>query len=206
MRKKDKREQRNKTFLVFVLVIFLVSSLGSVVVYYGGNSDTSNKFTMEFNNKKYTFEPKADSTGNLFYEVTTEDNIVFQSYLQPQAIFLEMDDLTKETIRDSNYFYITFDPEKENLDYIDFIRFDVRNNIPDTKFFADAITKESSVYNLPVITCENATFSTPVIVLNVENTTDIKMNNNCINIDFSQTSVLPVRDMLVYLMQGVDIG
>ena len=206
MRKKDKREQRNKTFLVFVLVIFLVSSLGSVVVYYGGNSDTGNKFTMEFNDKKYTFEPMADSTGNLFYEVTTEEDIVFQTYLQPQSIYLEMDDQTKNTIKDSNYFYITFDPEKTNLDYIDFIRFDLRNNMPPTKFFADAVIKQSSVYNLPVITCENGTSQSPVIVLNVENTTDIKMNNNCINIDFSQTSVLPIRDMLVYLMQGVDIG
>jgi len=65
--------------------------------------------------------------------------------------------------------------------------------------------KESETYNLPIITCENSTLEMPVVILKQGNSTNITSNNNCINLEFEQYQLLQIRDILVYLMYGIEI-
>ena len=89
---------------------------------------------------------------------------------------------------------------------MDYLRFDLRNNIPQTRYFQDAVLTQSEIYNLPIITCENASLQTPVIILRQGNLTNITTFNNCINLEFAQYQLLHVRDLLVYLMNGIEVN
>lgn len=200
---KVKKEKRNKAFIVFTLVIFLVSSIGSVVIYYG-NDDDQGTFTLDLESGKYKFKQSADSQGNPFYTVTSK-NIEFTSFYLPQQINLKLDKDLESVLKSSPYFYLSINPESENMQVMDYLRLDIRQNMPESKFFLEGISQESALYTLPVIDCTNAT-SVPVIILKNTNTTNISSSGNCLNVEFQIQNTMQVRDMIVYTMQGIPIG
>ena len=204
MRKKDKKERTTKIFLGFVLIIFLISSLGSVVVFYGDNSETDT-IKLSYSGKEYEFKRSSDEAGNLFYTVKTKES-EFTTYFLPSQLSLNINNQTQNLLINSNYFYLSFDPEQEDLSFIDYMRYDLRNNIPVNKFFIDAVVKDNEIYNFPVITCENATFNSPVVHLKNTNSTNVSYAENCLTIEFTSNNFLQVRDTLVYLSNNINIG
>lgn len=204
MNKREKKEKRNRIIIGVVMSVLMLSSLLGFLGNNNSDTDT-NKFTLELSNEKYQFIRKQDSVGNLYYEVSS-DNVNFNVFYIPDQITLEINQTIIDQIKNTYFFYMTFDPDEEDLTYVDYLRFDLRNNIPQTKYIQDAILKESDVYNLPIITCVNATLQTPVIVLKQSNSTNINSKDNCINLEFEQYQLLQIRDLLVYLMHGIDVG
>ncbi|MFH2019958.1 MAG: hypothetical protein ABIJ34_00960 [archaeon] len=203
MAKKKKNDSNSKFFLVVVLVIFLVSSIASVVLYR--NNDEDNSFTYDTPGGKMKFTRMADSKGNYYFEISSKDR-KFLGYFLPDTIGINIDNQTKNLIRSSPYFYLTFDPDSSELSFIDYLRFDLRKNIPSEKFFIDSITNSSLTYNLPIIDCRNATRTVPVINLKSTNsTTSITSDNGCVNIEFSKLSALRIRDTLVYLVNNIEV-
>ncbi len=203
MKKSKKREKRNKAFLVFVLIIFLVSSIGGVVVYY--NTDDTNTIRMRVGDQSYRLKFTTDTVGNGYYEVSSKDH-EFTAFFPPQAISLDIDDSIENSLISSPYYYLSIDPESENLDMIDYIRLDLRQNMPENKFFLDSVTEQTPLYSLPVADCRNAT-SVPVVILKTTNTTtNITSAGNCLEIDFALHHATQVRDSLVYLSYGIRPG
>lgn len=200
---KEKKEKRKKAFIVFTLVIFLVSSIGSVVIYYGNNDD-DNSFTLDLGTEKFKFKVQADSQGNPYYSVSSK-NTEFTSFYQPQQIFLDLPKDLESVLMSSPYFYLSVNPESENMYLMDYLRLDLRQNMPESKFFLEGVTQETELYNLPVIDCNNAT-SVPVIILTNTNHTNLTSTGNCLEIDFQTQHAMQARDLIVYTMQGIPVG
>ncbi len=200
---KLKKEKKKKAFIVFTLVIFLVSSIGSVVVYYGNNDD-QNSFTQEYNGIKYRFKLTIDGQGNPYYTVSSKES-EFIAFYTPQQIFIDANPDVLNVLGSSPYFYLSIDPESENLNLLDYLRLDIRQNLPQSKFFLEGVSQETDLYNLPVINCNNAT-SAPVIILKNTNTTNITSDGNCLNAEFQTQHAMQTRDLIVYTMQGIPIG
>ena len=206
MSKREKIEKRNKIIIGVVLSLFMLSSLLGFLGNNGNSDNNTNKFTLELSNGKYQFVRKQDSIGNLYYEVSSDNTMFNVFYVPEQLNTIEIDKNVITQIKNSYFFYLTFNPDESDLTYVDYLRFDLRNNLPQTRYFQDSITKPSETYNLPIITCENATLQTPVILMKQSNSTNITMTNNCINLEFAQYQLLQIRDMLVYLMHGIEIN
>lgn len=203
MVRKSKKEQRNKIIIGGILIIFLVSSIGSFLLYYNKGTANADRFTLQLSNGNYEFARKFDSTGNLYYDVNSGDFAVF--YLPSDLAMLNIDENAAALIQNSPYFYFTFDPNQSDLSYMDYLRFDIRNNIPSSRYVQDAITQPSPIYDLPIITCNNATPDLPVIMARNSTYTNITVSGNCINVDFVPYDILRVRDLLIYLLHGVTL-
>jgi hypothetical protein len=201
-KKKDNKEKRNKVFLSIILVIFLVSSLGSVFLYSGNNQ--SNSFSLTINDKKYKFNQLVDSTNTPYFEVKSNDE-TFTTYYHPERMFVNIPKDAQSLIINSPYFYFTFDPNNNEVSLADFLRYDMRNNMGTSKFFIDSITNVSTTYNLPLITCNNASVTSPVVVAKPSNSTNVNYNNYCLEIEFTPQSTLQIRDILVYLLHDIEI-
>ena len=81
---KRRKDDRNKKILIVVFMsIFMVSSIASIVMFYGNdNNSDSNKLTLTYNGKDYVFERKVDSLGYQSYDVSSGDRKFTVFYLQ----------------------------------------------------------------------------------------------------------------------------
>jgi len=203
MKKKKKIERRNRIIIGLMLIIFMVSSAGSVILFYGREPDI-NSFTVSVYEKEYKFTPRQDNYGNIYYDVVSQ-NDGFTAFYPPNELNIDIDEETEYLIRNFPFFYLSFDPDNIDTSYSEFIRFDVKKYMPSQKFFIDALTKESPQYDLPVITCRNASTQNPVIILKNANITKVYSADNCVNIEFANFDTLKIRDMILYLTRGIDI-
>lgn len=204
MRKKKDVEKRNKIIIGIFLTIFMVSSIGSVVVYYGNDTEETNTVTYTFSGVDYTFTLKQDTLGNTYYEVDSEADSFTAYYLPQQLSSLGLDEIALSKMKNSQYFYLTFDPYDENIQYIDWMRYDLSRNTVSNKFFLDGVLKETDNYILQKVTCGNASDQVPVIVLKESNNTNISISGNCITLEFPSYDTLKARDILVYSMRGIE--
>jgi hypothetical protein len=186
----------------------MVSSIGIVIVNYRNpaTQDNYNTETRTYGDEDYLFELKQDQANQGYYYQVSSKDTSFVTYLLPEQIDIEIDENTMQLLRNSYFFYLTFDPEQENLVFFDVLRFDLRNNIPSSRFIVDSIITESTAYDLPVISCGNATLETPVIYTRNANTTSIETKNNCVMIEFEDHQFGEVRDTLVYSFNNIELG
>jgi len=200
----DAKEKRNKIFIGVIVTIFMVSSIAGVVLYRSDGNDNQNTQTLTLGGKDYNFEQKLDEFKNPYYFVSDKSD-QFYVYYMPQQLSSIMDNATQDYLKNLNYFYMGFSPNDENIQFIDYLRFDLRKNLPQSVYFADAVTEQSDKYNLPVVTCANASVNSPVVLLKSSNVTEISAKGNCVSIKFVQYDSLRVRDLFVYLLRGIQL-
>jgi hypothetical protein len=203
-RRNDAKEKRNKVFIGIIVAIFMISSIAGVVLYRSDGNVNQNTQTLTLGGKDYNFEQKLDEFKNPYYFVS-DNTDQFNVYYMPQQLSSIMDNVTQDYLKNLNYFYIGFSPNDENIQFIDYLRFDLRKNLPQSVYFADAVTEKSEKYNLPVVSCANASVSSPVVLLKSSNVTEISAKGNCVSISFVQYDSLRIRDLFVYLLRGIPL-
>jgi hypothetical protein len=182
----------------------MVSSIAGVVLYRSEGNVSLDAQTLTLGGKDYNFEQKLDEFGNPFYQVSDKTDTFYVYYLPSQLSYI-IDNETQDYMRAMNFFYLSFYANDTNIQFLDYLRFDMRKNLPATVYFADAVREESDKYVLPVATCKNASFQTPVLLLESSNKTKISMKNGCILMGFAQYDALRVRDSFVYLFRGIPL-
>jgi hypothetical protein len=195
------KEKRTKIFIGVIIAIFMVSSIAGVVLYRSDNNTGQNTQTISVGGKDYSIEQKIDGYNNPYFLMTSKTDS-FSAYYLPGQLSYIMDNATQSYIKGMNYYYITFRPNDTGLQMIDYVRFDLRQNLQQSMYFADAVTERSDKYPLPVVNCMNATASSPVVLLESANRTNVSMKGNCITIDFAQYDALRIRDAFIYLSRG----
>ena len=63
---------------------------------------------------------------------------------------------------------------------------------------------QNNTFNLPIITCENATFAVPIIYFKQSNETKITIEDNCIIAEaINAVEILRIKDRLLYSILGI---
>lgn len=198
--REEKAERRNKIILgVFITVIMVGSTLG----FFVGSTDNSND-GIEYNAKngeKYNFM----LSQGLYY--TKINNKQLEFYNLPFTIEkLNISDEIFNSINNAGAIYITFNPDSENIQYIEQTRFDLANELEDfNKYVISGIINESKIYNAyPIITCENSTMYFPVInFIDSNKTSDAYKSDSCIIVEGDTLDFLRFRDYIIYKFYNV---
>jgi hypothetical protein len=205
-KKRDKKQKRIRLIAGFVVLIFLLSTFAAVVLYGpDDNGFDQERFTLTLSNGDYEFTRRIDNFGNPYYYVTSPRGAFTTYYVPGYVGSVQIEDEAAELLRGSPILYLTFNPEDESVSYFDFLRFELVRNSPGDRYIIEAVTEPSSTYAFPQITCLNATSETPVVFLNSGNTTNITVQDYCIDFTFAEYDIWRVRDLLVYSLWGVEI-
>jgi hypothetical protein len=186
-RKNDKRKQ---IILSIVLSAVMIFSVFGVMI----GSFTNN----EMSYKGHRFEIK----GNKYVTKINGNEMEFDYLPQiTESINLSNDTATK--IKSAYVLMITFDPSQEsNLPVMELVRFDLSQKLG--KIVLSGVMSNSEQYqNFSIITCENATQQSPVIVLNMSDNTSIIDAGNCIYLNARGSEFLRLRDRILYSYYGV---
>ncbi len=109
----------------------------------------------------------------------------------------------KSLLRGSQALVLTFDPEapQEQLGALSEVRLDLSSLLQ--KPAINAVTTNSSAYDLPVATCANATAEVPVVSFELSDETALVKDDSCLRMKGNGTAFYELRDALVYSYYGV---
>jgi len=203
--KQDKYEKRKKRMSIIMTIgiaFIMVASIFAIVI------DNQNQGVPDYNKHSFVstntgYKTKINGTYMDFYYYPTE----------LEQISLSSDIITR--LRNGRGIGFIFDPEDnavDNLQYVDTIRYELGLQIDKPLYFG--ITKNSSKYNLPVVTtysfpiidCINATEMFPLIQITTSlNTSFVESpeNPNCIIMNAKFKDLLAAKDRLVYTYYGI---
>ncbi len=172
--------------------------ISSVLGYIYGRDTNENSFEYKINNKTYYF----GKSYNKYYLDINNERVYF--YNLPGQIDINLSSDIINIIKNTQMFYITFNPEQEDLAYVDLARFDLSNEFfKNNIYIVNAVTESSTAYELPVIDCENATMFVPVIKFETAKKKNLTVDNNCIIFQGKNLDFVEFRDLLIYKLYGV---
>lgn len=186
---KQRKQRKSQIIMGGVLVFLMLFGMMGIFTYNNSSAD------YEYNGFEFTWD------GRMYYTEIEGKEMSFYT-LPPQLVDINVTPTFKNKIR-SRGMYITFNPNQEsnNLIFIDVVRNDLTKNIQ--SYVISTITEPSDTYDLPIITCENATSTIPVIYINVGNETSVKQEGECLILNGKQSDLLRIRDLIIYTFYGV---
>ena len=188
MKKHDKTEKRNKAIVIFIALIMISSAFA--VIFYGYSPNTTK---LEYND--ITFTRKND-----FWTANINKKEAFFNYFPTEVEYINIS--SEVTSRIKNTLEVDFTSDfnstfKENIAFAQYQLAQMLNahfNI----YLRQGSTSKNE-YNLPVILCQNATKIVPVFYLKESNQTDIYFKNDCIVMEFKESSdIIKIKDRILY--------
>jgi hypothetical protein len=193
LRRVDARKERKKRFWMGALLVFLMvfSVMGILIGSRGGES-------WDYNG--YTF-----TRDGIYFVTEINDEQMAFNYLPNSLQDINVTPNLRSKLT-APMMYISFNPEHDiqDLYYIELIRRDLELSL--NTIVISAVDRESEVYSLPIMGCENATPYVPVFYFNISNTTSITDNNGCIVLNGRNVDFYRMRDLILYTMYGVIDG
>ena len=190
MAKRDSKWKRN-LISAFIIMIMVLSVLGIMLSRDAGQ-------TKKYNGHKFTAKDNK-------WLLNVDKWLVDFDYLPTGVEDISISQEIKNKILNTKMIYLTFDPENATKT-MDKLRFDLINLLAN-KFgihAAGSITRNSTKYQLPVMTCKNATVYVPVVELKLGNQTNIYIKDNCIIAQAeSAEDITRIGDALIYKLTGV---
>jgi len=197
--RKKKKEKSNFFSKQNIMSIFIVVIMTSSVIGLMWSQSSENE--QSYNGYKFS------RVGNKW--LTEVNKAVYEFDFLPASLEdIPVDEGLNEKISNSGMIFLTFNPNSTNLPVIDVVRLELTMKLPEvTELFGvtSAVTENiNGTYDLPVITCVNASSTIPVIELMYDNETRIDIDSNCIKlIGYQPLDLLALKDRLMYQLLGI---
>jgi len=190
---KREKESKKGMFLVIFIAFIMISSVFAII-FSGYNQQTT---SLKYNDIKFTRENNQWSTNInnqklLFNYLPTE---VEQINLGPDVIFALSNKPEIDTTSEIN------DTFKEEIALAQYNMVLALNNL--NIYIRPGLTTNNT-FNLPIITCEDASLAVPIIYFKQSNQTKITLENNCIIAEAKNNiDILRIKDRILYSILGI---
>ncbi len=177
-----------------MLAILLFSTVAFVLM--GNNGDNR---TVEYN------DHKLHDMGEFWKLKYNNQDLLFRLF--PSALdHINISNEAINSLNETNYVFFSFNPEDQFIEYVELIRLEFEKEMKEyfNKDVLSGILKNSTIYKNPVIDCNNATNTTPVVIFKTGNETKFNYENNCITATANQArDLIILKERLFYGMVGV---
>ncbi len=187
-------EPKRKGPMIWTILIGLIMIL-SVIGFLYVPEDTTESYA------GYKIAQASDG----YYYVRINDQQVRFTYHPSNVASYEVNRSVMDVLKNSKLVFLTFNPteEKEFLTGIDLARFELTNDL--NSYFSiaglQATTLNTTSYNLPIVTCANATQTQPVLEFKSGADTRAYTEENCIILEaLSGQDFLRLKDRILYGM------
>ncbi len=191
-----KRKEKTNYGMIFFAVFIILSMVFSIFIII---LDNPSQGTLVYNKKDFS----VTETGT--YKVKIDGKFMEFNYYPSELERIPLSPETLSTIKKAQNVIVIFDPNMttEDLMFSDLARFELQTQLPVSLGFA--MTKDSALYALPVVQCEQATAEYPIIFINSSSTTGFITTENpyCIVMNGRLREIVASKDRLVYTYLGV---
>lgn len=190
-----RKQKKKANWMAWFIVILMVGSAFGVML----GSFSSNR-KLEYNGYKF-----AESDN--FWILKLDGKKYEFNYYPAEVEDINVSEKAIATLKGKPYFYISINPYDEDYaEYMDFFRLELNQKLNDHSgtYISSGVLRETEKYNLPEITCENATSSVPVVVLMKSSETSIVYEDNCVLVNAKTgNDFIALKDRLLYELMGI---
>lgn len=193
------RRQKKSLFsskIVISIFFSLIMVTSILAIIFGGNTTTED--TVDYGD--FRFVRKADH-----WEVEVDKKVI-SVYNHPSMLEdIEVDPEIINRLRNTEMVYITSPTQGEQLEYFGLAAYEMSQVLEEFDVFpAAGISDNNTGYNVPLITCDSATATVPVITFEYTNESKVYLDSNCIKIDgVTGFDIVRIKDRLVLGFIGV---
>lgn len=196
--RKERKNNTGKYFSLFLIVV-MIGGLGSVFFYAPHSGSTGQEYSFGTHNFKVV-------DNQWVTEIENEDISFY--FLPDQLLHFDVDERAMDRITDSSGIVVAFNPvqnETVRLQVLDLFRFELFEAFTLTqKQTGFAVTNATNLYQFPLVTCQNATFFSPVVDVDYANETSITLVDDCVVVRASDhNTMVSLLDRLRYEIFGV---
>lgn len=191
LHKAEKRRKRMVLFGGIFMIFLMVFSFASVILYA---PTTQNQ--MEYGDYEFRLETRPGGGQVLVTELQGQE-VEFQN-LPIQVAYMQVDPQAVQLLKDAQQVALAADPNLsvDIAPLVDYARLQLALAIP--KSFP-AMTAPDPQYQLPVLTCAQATQQVAVLTFNVTNATaGVTADGPCIVLSGTQQDMLRLKDRLIF--------
>ncbi|MBD3310606.1 hypothetical protein GF351_05295 [Candidatus Woesearchaeota archaeon] len=128
-------------------------------------------------------------------------------YLPEELQDIEIGQEAVESIRNTYEVDTTSAPDDENKEAIALFQHDLAGLLDSMDIYLRQGFTEENEFDLPIISCANATSSVPVLKLATANSTVFSMQDGCMIAEASSSvGFIKLRDKLMYSLIGISVG
>lgn len=193
-RQKGEKKRLSTAMVIAIVVIMVLSTAGFLLSYNSG----ANPDVYEYNGFKLVRTQSgwqtSLKTGPAYFYY--DPSVAYSINISPEAA---------SVIKDKPLLYLTSNHNSSLAAEIASVQYDI-SLLLFTHYDQYAITgfTEKNPFNLTVISCDNATAFTPVIMFERSNSTSIRAENNCVIVEAASSyDLFLARDRLLYAVFGI---
>lgn len=189
---KEKREKKRWGLILFIVFIMIGTSFSFV---FFGFSPVTEK--VKYNGISFA------SNGNIWIAKINGREAAFSFLPKDVESVFAFDDFAK-MLQGKIEIDATYDLNSTYKEPIALAQHQMGLTLAQYNIFVRKGFTTNNTFNLPVITCDNATLLVPIVYFRQGNATNIHLENNCIIAETaSKADVIKVKDRLVYGILGV---
>jgi len=193
-RSSDDKSHLKLWMSIFIAATMILSVFGIII---GSSGDTT---TVRYNDFKFSQDPQYG-----FYTTKINgDTVPFYS-LPTESVYFNLSDEVMVGLRSSVFIVTTFDPDLANtsLQHIELARFDLAQYMKGKQVYNAVLDSAAGYESLPILSCDNASATMPVVTFNISETRGIVSSGNCIYLNGKGADFLFFRDLILYKYLGV---
>ncbi len=181
--KKELKSSKRKFFskqTVWAVGIVLIMVLSVIGFMYVAPSEE------EYDYAGITFTPVMSSSGSVGYWIANINGTRMSFYNHPYDVdFINVSEETKGVLSSSKIFYITSDADDYYKEDISLMNFQLDEELSPAGFIFIPGFTLNNTFERPVVTCDNATTTMPVLYIKSGKNDSITSIANCVTLEFS---------------------
>ncbi len=148
------------------------------------------------------YEFQQTTTG---WSTEIDDKMIEFNYLPQELESIQISSEPANILKESKVLYITFNPNNKSVQQFELARLQLGLTLSESFqiYTMPGITEPSELYQQPIVDCNNATQSLPILKFVESNETKAYLEDSCIIIEADKTTALAVKDKILYQMLGI---
>lgn len=192
MARKEKK-QRSGTIFAFVIAFIMIFS----VVGYVGLERQNSQF--KYNGIKFT----QDTNSRAWSTIINERQLTFD-YFPSEVEYINLSSEIDSSLSNKPEVDTTSEINDTFSEEIALAQYNMALTMNSLNIYLRRGFAENSTFNLPIITCRDATPAVPVIYFKQSNETKVTLENSCIIAEARNSiEILRIKDRLLYSMLGI---
>lgn len=181
--------------MVYFIAFIMISSVFGVI-FFGFSEDST---TVDYNG--FIFKRAGDGSK---WSTQIDDKQIFFDYVPTEVTYINISSDIVSRLSTTMEIDITYKPNSTKKEIFAYVGYDMQQQLRGKGIYVRPGFTNKTEYNIPVITCADATPAVPVLYLIESNETKIYSQGNCVILEGkSDFDFIRQKDRILYGILGI---